>query len=62
MSPLSKREYLAAIAKRYRAASRKMITAILNEFRSTCRYHRKHALRLLRTFRRFTQKTLAKRG
>ena len=62
MSPQSKREYLAAIAKRYRAASRKTKTAILNEFCSTCRYHRKHALRLLRTFRRFTQKTPAKRG
>jgi hypothetical protein len=62
MSPRSKREYLAAIVKRYRAASRKIKTAILNEFCSTCGYHHKHALRLLRTFRRFTQKTTAKRG
>jgi hypothetical protein len=62
MSPRSKREYLAAIVKRYRAASRKIKTAILNEFCSTCGYHRKHALRLLRTFWRFTQKTPAKRG
>lgn len=62
MSPQSKREYLAAIVKRYRAASLKIKTAILNEFCSTCGYHRKHALRLLRTFRRFTQKTPAKRG
>jgi hypothetical protein len=62
MSPRSKREYLAAIIKRYRAASRKIKTVILNEFCSTCGYHRKHALRLLRTFRRFTQKTPAKRG
>ena len=62
MSPQSKREYLAAIVKRYRAASRKIQTAILDEFCSTCGYHRKHALRLLRTFRRFTQKTPAKRG
>lgn len=62
MSPRSKREYLAAIVKRYRAASRKIKTAILNEFCSTCGYHRKHAVRLLRTFRRFTQKTPAKRG
>ena len=29
MSPRSKREYLEAIVKRYRAASRKMKTAIL---------------------------------
>ncbi len=62
MSPRSKREYLAAIIKRYRAASRKIKTAILSEFCSTCGYHRKHALRLLRTFRRFTQKAPAKRG
>jgi hypothetical protein len=62
MSPRSKREYLAAIVKRYRAASRMIKTTILNEFCSTCGYHRKHALRLLRTFRRFTQKTPAKRG
>ncbi len=62
MSPRSKREYLAAIVKRYRAASRGIKTVILNEFCSACGYHRKHALRLLRTFRRFTQKTPAKRG
>lgn len=62
MSPRSKREYLAAIVKRYRASSRGIKTTILNEFCSACGYHRKHALRLLRTFRRFTQKTPAKRG
>ena len=62
MSPLSKREYLSAIVKRYRTATRKIKTSILNEFCSTCGYHRKHALRLLRAFRRFTQKTPAKRG
>ncbi len=62
MSPRSKREYLAAIVKRYRTASRRIKTVILNEFCSTCGYHRKHALRLIRTFRRFTTKTPAKRG
>jgi len=62
MSPRSKREYLAAIVKRYRAASRTLKTVILDEFCSTCGYHRKHALRLLRTFRIFTQKVPAKRG
>ena len=62
MSPRSKREYLAAIVQRYRAASRKMKTTILNEFCLACGYHRKHALRLLRAFRRFTQKAPAKRG
>jgi hypothetical protein len=62
MSPRSKREYLAAIVKRYRAASRGIKTIILNEFCAACGYHRKHALRLLRTFRRFTRKTPSKRG
>lgn len=62
MSPRSKREYLAAIVKRYRASSRTAKTVILDEFCSACDYHRKHALRLLRTFRGFTQKSLAKRG
>jgi hypothetical protein len=62
MSPRSKREYLAAIVKRYRAASRRIKTVILNEFCTTCGYHRKHALRLIRSFRRFTQKSPAKRG
>jgi hypothetical protein len=37
-------------------------TVILDEFCSACGYHRKHAVRLLRTFRRFTQKPPAKRG
>lgn len=62
MSPRSKREYLTAIVKRYRASSRTLKTIILNEFCSACGYHRKHALRLLRTFRPFTQKPQAKRG
>jgi hypothetical protein len=62
MSPRSKREYLAAIVVRYRRTSRKVKTAILNEFCTACGYHRKHALRLIRTFRRFTQKQPAKRG
>lgn len=62
MSPRSKREYLAAIVKRYRTASRSIKTVILNEFCSTCGYHRKHALRLIRTFRRFSGTNPAKRG
>jgi hypothetical protein len=62
VSPRSKREYLAAIVKRYRAAARTVKTVILDEFCSACGYHRKHAVRLLRTFRRFTQKVPAKRG
>ncbi len=62
MSPRSKREYLAAIVVRYRRASRKVKTAILNEFCNTCNYHRKHALRLIRTFKRFAPQSVGKRG
>ena len=62
MSPRSKREYLAAIVVRYRRASKKVKTAILTEFCAACGYHRKHALRLIRTFRRFTEKQPVKRG
>ncbi len=62
MSPRSKKEYLEAIVKRYRVSSRKIKTAMLNEFCAACHYHRKHALRLLQTFRRFTQKPPGKRG
>ncbi len=53
MSPQSKREYLKAIYWRYRRASRRAKSIILDEFCQTCRYHRKHAIRLLRRFRPF---------
>lgn len=62
MSPISKREYLEAISTRYRHASRNEKTAILNEFCSTCGYHRKHAIRLLHTFRRFTKRKSKRKG
>jgi hypothetical protein len=48
MSPRSKREYLEAIHLRYKKASRKDKTVILDEFCATSGYHRKHAIRLLR--------------
>lgn len=47
MSPMSKREYLEAIYLRYKKASLKKKTIILNEFCQNCNYHRKHAIRLL---------------
>jgi hypothetical protein len=53
MSPRSKREYIDAIFVRYKNASRKAKTLILDEFCVTCGYHRKHAIRLLRGFKRF---------
>jgi hypothetical protein len=62
MSPRSKREYLAAIVVRYRRAARKLKTTILNEFCTTYGCHRKHALRLIRTFRRYAQQQPGKRG
>jgi hypothetical protein len=36
--------------------------AILDEFCSTCGCHRKHAIRVLRGFKRFTKPKLQKRG
>ena len=41
---------------------RKEKSAILNEFCKTCGYHRKHAIRLLRTYKRFTKPKPKKRG
>lgn len=62
MSPRSKREYLSAIHGRYKLAPRAEKTRILNEFCAACGYHRKHALRLLRTFRRYTKPKHKKKG
>jgi hypothetical protein len=62
MSPRSKKDYLEAIYLRYKNASRKEKTAILNEFCQNCCYHRKHAIRLLRRFKRFINPKYKKRG
>jgi len=62
MSPRSKREYLEVIFLRYKKASRKEKTTILDQFCAVCGYHRKHAIRLLRSFRRFTKPQPRKRG
>ena len=43
MSPASKREYVEVIFLRYKKASRKLKTVILNEFCAACGYHRKYA-------------------
>jgi hypothetical protein len=55
MSPRSKREYVEAVFLRYKMASRNEKTKILDEFCATSGYHRKHAIRLLHTFKRFTR-------
>ena len=48
MSPRSKKEYVETIFLRYKHASRKEKTTILNEFCTVCGYHRKYALRILK--------------
>jgi hypothetical protein len=55
-------EYLEAIYLRYKKASFKEKTLILNEFCLNCGYHRKHAIRLLNHFTRFTKPKPKKRG
>jgi len=62
MSPRSKREYLEAVHLRYKKASRRGRSLILDEFCATTGCHRKHAIRLLRRFKRFTQPRPRKRG
>ena len=60
MSPRSKKEYVETIYLRYRNASRNEKVLILDEFCATLGYHRKHAIRVLRKFKRF-RKTKTKR-
>ena len=62
MSPRSKKEYRETIFLRYKRASRKEKSRILDEFCATCGYHRKHAIRVLRKFKRFTKPKPKKRG
>lgn len=62
MSSGSKKEYLRAIHRRYRQATRKEKARILDEFCATCGYHRKHAIRLLHAFRHFSYPKHKKRG
>lgn len=62
MSPRSKREYLEAVYWRYIRAKPKEKTAILDEFCSNCRYHRKHAIRLLRNYRKSQNRPRKNRG
>jgi hypothetical protein len=62
MSPQSKREYRDTVHLRYKKANRNEKTAILDEFCATCGCHRKHAIRVLRRFKRFTKPKQKKRG
>jgi len=58
----AKMEYLNSIFLRYKKATRKQKSAILDEFCANCGYHRKHAIRAIRTFKRFSKPTPKKRG
>ena len=62
MSPRAKHEYLEAVVQRYRNADRAGKSRILDEFCTTCGHHRKHAIRLLRGFKRFTAPPPKTRG
>lgn len=62
MSPRARMEYLETIYLRYKRASLKEKTLILNEFCLNCGYHRKHAIRVLNNFKRFTKPKPKKRG
>ncbi len=62
MSPRARMEYLETIYLRYKRASLKEKTLILNEFCINCGYHRKHAIRVLNNFKRFTKPKPKKRG
>ena len=62
MNPRSKREYVEAIFLRYKKASRKEKTTVLDQFCTVCGYHRKHAIRILRGFKRFTKPKPRKQG
>lgn len=62
MSPMSKREYLNEVAPRYRTATIKKKTVILNEFCLTYNCHRKHAIRLLNNHRVIPKPKIKKQG
>jgi hypothetical protein len=62
MSPQSKREYQEAVHLRYKNATRHEKTSILDEFCANCGCHRKHAIRVLKRFKRFTKAKAKKRG
>jgi hypothetical protein len=62
MSPRSKKEYVETIFLRYKQATREQKILILNEFCATSGYHRKHAIRLLRKYKRFQKPKPKKPG
>lgn len=63
MGPRSKKEYMETIWLRYkRAKKRAEKSALITELCITCDWHRKHAIRALKNFKRFTKPNPKKRG
>ena len=63
MSPQFKKEYMEKLYLRYKKAkTRAQKTALITELCTTCNWHRKHAIRKLSNFTRFTKPKLKKRG
>lgn len=63
MGPHSKKEYMETIWLRYkRAIKRAEKSALITELCVTCNWHRKHAIRALKNFKRFTKPKPKKRG
>src|SRR3989338_7310657 len=63
MSPQSKKDYMETIYLRYKIATKRQEkSALITELCITCDWHRKHAIRALRNFKRFTKPKPKKRG
>ena len=62
MSPQAKKEYFEVLYKRHKEASSKEKTVIIIECCAVCGYHRKHTIRRLRGYKRFTKPKPKKRG
>lgn len=63
MSPKSKKEYMEKIYLRYKKAkSRNEKSVLITELCLTCGWHRKHAIRALKNFKRFSKPKPRKRG
>ena len=63
MGPHSKKEYMETIYLRYkRTKTRAEKSALITELCVTCNWHRKHAIRALKKFKRFTKPKPKKRG
>ena len=62
MSPQSLDEYTEVIAKRYKRASYKSKSKLLNEYCEVTGFHRKHAIRKLNNFKFFQKPKKHKRG